>query len=484
MHFRPVKHPTVLLAILAGSLAFAETRELVILHVNDSHGKLFADNDDPDGRMPGVARTATVIKGLREETEGRSLLLHAGDIFSSTNPVTVHYAGECNFKALNLMGFDALTPGNGEFYWGIEYILKQARAADFPVLHADLAYRENHELLFEPYAVKEVNGVRVGILGLGVIRKELPKVRQLVLRHHGTTAKEYVPVLRGQSDLVVVLSHLGTDFDREVASRVPDVDIIVGGHNHDVFEEPMRVTGPDDNEVVLTRAGDYWRHVGRLDVVMTKGEDSSWRVERIAGKMIPVTKDTPEDPAVRELVAEYNEPLQEMLCVAKSAFKGRAAFENPEEGRSEVGHLVATAVFEATGANAALIDRGAVRSPIEAGDVPLGIVYRIHPWRNEVMLLDLTGADLLALLEEQPGLHGGACGFKWSDDPSSFYVQGQRVQPEETYRVAVNDYLQATAKALKDKPAQPTGKMLHEILEQYFRAQEKIQAVRALSWME
>jgi 2',3'-cyclic-nucleotide 2'-phosphodiesterase (5'-nucleotidase family) len=407
------------------------------------------------------------------------LFLHAGDIFSSSNPITVHHTGECNFRALNLIGFDALTPGNGEFYWGVEFILKRAKEAKFPVLHADLAYRETRELLFEPYSVKEVNGVRVGILGLGVIRKEHPKAKPLVLRHHVVTAREYVPLLREQADLVIVLSHLGTDFDRQIATSVPGVNIIVGGHNHDVFEEPMRIAGPDGNEVALTRAGDYWRFVGRLDVVMEKEEEGQpWRVKHIEGKMIPVTEETPEDPAVRDLVAEYSEPLQEVLCIARSAL------ENPEEGYSEVGHLVATAALWATGVDAALIDRGAVRSPIEAGLVPLGIVYRIHPWRNEIMLVELSGADLLALMEEQPGLHCGACGFKWSNDPTSFYVRGHGVQPEKKYRIAITDYLCATAKTLKGKEAQPTGRMVHEALEQYLRTQETIETLRALSWME
>ena len=92
---------------------------LVILHVNDTHGRL-QPYQHQGASFGGIARLSTLLKQTRRENPGRVLFLHAGDIFSRGDPTTVYYGGRANFHAYEKMGVDAITPGNGEFYMGIE----------------------------------------------------------------------------------------------------------------------------------------------------------------------------------------------------------------------------------------------------------------------------------------------------------------------------------------------------------------------------
>jgi 2',3'-cyclic-nucleotide 2'-phosphodiesterase (5'-nucleotidase family) len=382
-----------------------DSLDLVILHVNDTHGALRFTPTEGDEHVGGITRLATLVKEVREEAGERVLLLHAGDIFSGRNPTTLYYGGEVNIRAMNMVGYDALTPGNGEFYFfGIRNLESRATEAGFPFTLANMTYRDSGERPFPPYVIRDVEGVRVAILGLGTFAETRPLARPLVRHDPVKTARELVPKIRESADLVIALTHLGFPLDSVLAREVPGIDIIVGGHSHHRLDEPARIPGPNGEEVVVAQALIGGQLLGRIDVSMER-VDGGFHPSRIEGRLLTVHGEIPEDSSVVRLLDEYSELLDEVI------FINEENLENPREGDSPLGNLVAEALKYGTGAEVALLDRRAVWGELAAGEVTRSDIVSVHPWRNRVLLLELTGRYLGRALT-LADLHHAGCRFR------------------------------------------------------------------------
>ncbi|MDX9972085.1 MAG: metallophosphoesterase [FCB group bacterium] len=282
--------------LLLAWTAAAEPLHLVLLHSNDSHGTLLApDAGNTPGDTGGIARVATVIRQTREENPGNVLVLHAGDVLSRGDALTQVYRGRLNFQLMQQIGYDVFTPGNGDFYGGVDRLMACRRATSIDFIKADAKLKSNGRTLLPPYIVKKVDGVRIAILGLGVVRGHLPSAAPLNLLDSIETAKRYVPKLRKKADIVIVLSHLGLKTDQLLAAQVPGIDLIVGGHSHNELFEPLRLTGPGGRAVTVAQAGNLDCFVGRLDLHLDKSKEGV-RIERVEGRLIAMDATVTPDP--------------------------------------------------------------------------------------------------------------------------------------------------------------------------------------------
>ena len=118
---KPASPQTVSLEQREQQAEQVQREHLVILHINDTHGHL-EPHKVKERSVGGVARLAGLIKQIRRENPGRVLLVHGGDVFSRGDAVTRHYKGRANIDLMNRMGYDAMVPGNGEYYWGLEKV--------------------------------------------------------------------------------------------------------------------------------------------------------------------------------------------------------------------------------------------------------------------------------------------------------------------------------------------------------------------------
>jgi len=448
-------------AALTAEQADAPAARLVILHVNDTHGRLSPLGTRQGKTQAGIARMATLVKRIRAENKGRVLLLHAGDIFSRGDALTVHYGGELNLLAMERIGYDAMTPGNGEFYFGVGNLLAQAAKVRFPLLLANVIRRENGKPLFQPYIVKKIAGVRVAILGLGFIRVHHPASRPLVLQDALELARKYAPQLRKEADLVIALTHIGVSEDRRLAKAVPEIDLIVGGHSHTRLARGERIPRENhDGAVYMVQAGAYGRFLGRVDVTMvTDGERP--RVRAVQARLIPVDAAVAQDPDMKAFLAEYEKPMRRVLCTAK------AGVPNPKTSPSPMGALVVEALHVELKADVALLDRGAVRSGIAAGPLTVADLCRIHPWRNRVLCAKADGTQLAQLLARTDLLVAG-CTFRRTDrgvtDPA---VNGAPVVAERMYTVVAGEYLVCTTPGMDFLPWKATGERVDTILQKF-----------------
>jgi 2',3'-cyclic-nucleotide 2'-phosphodiesterase (5'-nucleotidase family) len=338
---------------------------LVILHTNDTHGKLLPYNADDAKDVGGMARVATLIKEIKKDNPGITLALHAGDEFSRGDEPTICFGGEANMLAMQDAGFDAFTPGNGDFQFSVDNLLKQTSLIKFPVLQANVVYKSGKRI-FPPYVIREISGIKIAILGLGVINEGYPSSRPLKLNDPIQIAKELLPEIMGKSDLIIALTHIGIGADVLLAEKVPTIDVIVGGHMHIKLDKPMLIPRKDGNgNVVIVQAGDYSRFLGQLDIYAQKNDSGRYEIIKSDEKFIPIDNKIKDDESVSAIIKSYSDRLSEVI------YTSDIDLPYVKSGDCPVGNFVANIIRIKTHSDVALLDRESVQKGIKKGEVTL-----------------------------------------------------------------------------------------------------------------
>jgi 5'-nucleotidase/UDP-sugar diphosphatase len=427
------------------------TETIVILHTNDFHGAIEPDATKGTG---GLVNLVSLIDQLRAEDLERTLLLDAGDIFQGTY-VSNSTQGEVVMAAMNVAGYDAWALGNHEFDWGQEVLRARIAQAEFPGLAANVVDVSSGEVwdAVEPYTVVQVGRARVAILGLAypdtpVINKP-QNVAGLDFRGAAETVRRYLTDLENEADLIVVLSHLGYDGDVALAKAVGGIDVIVGGHSHMYLETPRKIA-----DTIVVQAGASGQVLGRLEVTVDLTTGNVVDYARRQG-LLPVTDDV--DAVNQEVQALVESALAEAANTMNQPIGEAAVTLEPQrEGEFALGNLVVDAMLAAEvdgqPADIAMHNNGGIRAALPKGPITYGQVYAVLPFDNRLMALDLTGAQVLRILEYSVSARAGAMQvagmtfrFSMSLSPGQRIreatVGGEPLDPERVYRVVTIDYL-------------------------------------------
>lgn len=264
--------------------------KITILHTNDTHSQI-----DPfpagtrNAGMGGVARRASFVKQIRAENPN-TLLVDGGDSFQGT-PYFNFYHGELEIKAMSAIGYDVVTLGNHDFDEGVDNLIKALKNANFSIVSVNYNV-ENSPLkeYVKPYVIRELAGIKIGILGLGIDFDGLV----VADKHLGVTyqnpiepTRQVVSELRNvkKVDLVIALSHLGYRYENEpnrisdinLAKAVPGIDFIVGGHTHTFMKEPEIIKYDDGKQTLIFQVGFAGINVGRVDFTFNEKKLVSWQ---------------------------------------------------------------------------------------------------------------------------------------------------------------------------------------------------------------
>ena len=258
--------------LLVGCTEKATT--LTILHTNDTHSQVEPTNPkaEKNADLGGYARRMGLIAQERE-ADPNLLLLDAGD-FSQGSPFFNYFRGRVEVEAMNRMGYDAGTFGNHEFDNCLDTLAMLLRMAKFPIVCANYDCKGTVlEGLVKPYVILRRAGLKIGVIGIGVSPDDLiAKDNFGGIRYLDPlpVINETAAMLRNKKhcDVVIVLSHLGTDnsngvSDQVLATQMRNVDIVIGGHTHHVFNGE-RVQDADGHEVVLSQMGKAGMRVGKI----------------------------------------------------------------------------------------------------------------------------------------------------------------------------------------------------------------------------
>ena len=441
----------------------AAAEEITVLGINDMHAAL--DN------MP---KLATLVKQERAR-DPQALLLSAGDNRTGNPYSDMHPRSGWPMVALmNHIGFNLSALGNHSFDGGKEALRDLIDSAEFRVVCANMEAPDKERILTQPYRIFQRKGVTICVLGLlqlgpNGIPDVLPeKAAGFSFRNPFEVAREY-KWLRERCDVLILLTHLGFEDDVELAKQCPWADVIVGGHSH------TKVNGAHmEGGVMVTQAGNSAHHLTRITLDVQDGRVVSKRAE-----LLPTAPCEPDADTARMVREFMNEPaLNEEI--ARNA--------TPITAREELGCLFTDAVREITGADVSIVNIGGIRiDSFPAGPIRLCDVFRIDPFGNDTVTLQLTGRELRGLITAIPLIdHHGApavSGISYSailhqgnrmDITDIKMADGSPLDPEKSYTVTVASFAASSAQF----PHRDPGRALHlpgrDCLIQYLRKHGRV----------
>lgn len=435
-----------------------ELETLTILHTNDYHGAIAPEIvrvGNVQFESGGLANLVGHIDYFRKEAGGKALVLDAGDIWQGTF-ASNQTKGATMIEAMNIAGYDAAAVGNHDLDFGWEVLRDRAAQAKFPFLAANLVEEATGKAppYVQPYLIKQVGNLKVGIIGLtypgGAAIIKASAIKGLKFLDGVESIQKYLPEVKPRVDILVVLSHLGMPGDEDLAARVKGIDVIVGGHTHIEQRYTKRV-----GDTLIVQAGSKGKVLGKLELVY----------DRIAKKIVKYTTANelvdivntkiPANPQVAALVKQRLEEAKEVLN--RPIGQTLIDLEPCYEGECPLGNLVADAMLAVNltpdrPADAAMHNNSGLRARLPAGNITFGQLYEVLPFDNTLVSIDLTGEQILAILERTVSgrrgnlvVSGMTYQYDWSKPAGSRIVAvtigGKPLDPKKTYRIQTIDYL-------------------------------------------
>ena len=258
------------IAALAVSSAYAQ--ELTVIHLNDTHSHIDPQRSGEYIGRGGVIEQAAYIDSVRRAEGKRNvLLLHAGDFGQGTSYFT-ELNGNIEIDVMNAMKYDVVALGNHEFDNGIPELARRLENLEADVVCANYDFAGTPlEGLVEPYVIVRRAGKKIGVIGLltdimKVVDRSVAK--DLKYLEPADVVNRYAAYLKNEKDcdLVICLSHLGYREDKDLASQLSDVDVIVGGHSHTLLHKKQVVKDAEGDDVIVVQNWKWGLNVGCLTV--------------------------------------------------------------------------------------------------------------------------------------------------------------------------------------------------------------------------
>ncbi|MGV8970503.1 MAG: ExeM/NucH family extracellular endonuclease [Microbacteriaceae bacterium] len=483
--------------VLVGVSAQLAPVEIDILAINDFHGRI-------EGSPPaaGAAVLGGLVKQLRA-TNPDTLLVSAGDSVGASTFTSFIQNDQPTIDILNAIGLDVSALGNHEFDQGrADLDGRIIPAVDFPYLGANVFDRATGEPAYDEYWLTEQDGVTIGFIG--AVTEDMPGlvspdgIATLEFRDIPTAVNRVSAQLQdgnasnGEADVIVLLVHEGaangsleavtgdTPFGDIVNGVVGSVDAIVSGHTHQVYDLEIPVAGSEQPMLVI-QTGQYGENYGRIDLSV---DPTTKELLSASAEVLTLTGAAQPDPAVVAIVAAAVAVANEAGKVSLGQITSdisRALFANGTTenrgGESTLGNLIADVQLLATedlGAEVAIMNPGGIRTnllyassgaidnqgnPVDPdGNVTFKEAANVQPFANTLVTLDLTGAQLKQILEEQwqpaglsrPFLKLGLSeGFTYTYDPaalagsrvSAVFLNGELLAADRVVRVVTNSFL-------------------------------------------
>ncbi len=461
------------LALAAGA-AHADY-SLTILHTNDFHDRYepisafdstcSAEDNEAGECFGGVARLITALGEARGRAGDNVLLVDGGDQFQGTLFYT-YYKGEMTAEFMNQLGYDAMTVGNHEFDDGPEVLRAFVDAVEFPVLmsNADVSGEEMLADAIQKSTIIERGGEKIGLIGLTPL--DTPELASpgpnIVFTPPADAVQAEVDRLTEEGvNKIVVLSHSGFGVDKQVAENTTGVDVIVGGHSNTLLsntqEGAVDVYPVMVGDTAIVQAYAYGKFLGELNVTF----DDEGKIIEASGEPILIDGQVAEDQAALDRVAELAQPLEEIRnrVVASTTAPIEGNRDVCRAMECEMGNLVADAMLDRVkdqGIVAAIANSGGLRASIDEGEVTMGEVLTVLPFQNTLSTFQVSGADIMAALENGVGqIEEGAgrfpqvAGMTFAVDPaaepgsrvSDVTIAGEPLDPEATYGLVSNNYV-------------------------------------------
>lgn len=464
---------TCALALSAGAAQADYT--LHVIHINDLHSRIEPINkydstcnaeDNAEGKcFGGYARVITKVNELRNELAGQNVIvLDAGDQYQGSLMYTT-YKGEVEAEFAETVGFDAMAVGNHEFDDGDQGLRDLTDRVSFPIVSGNIDVSKSNILAgqVDDHVVLEVGGQKIGIisaLAVDTVETSSPSAAVAFSDEIAGLQADADALKAAGVDKVIALTHVGVKKDMEIAKSVSGVDAVVGGHSHTLFsntEEGAMAYPTMVGDVPVVQAYAFSKYVGHLELTF----DDAGNVVSAKGDTILLDASVAEDEATVARIAELAGPIEEMKTrvIGASAEVIEGSRDVCRAVECAMGNLVADAMLDRVadqGVQIAIQNGGGLRASIDAGEVTMGEVITVLPFQNTLSTFDVTGAAVLAALEngvskldEGAGRFAQVAGMSYTFDASAeagsrvsnVMVGDAPIDPAATYLAVTNNYV-------------------------------------------
>ena len=442
------------------------------------------------------------LQAVRDSLVARGdavILVDDGDSIQG-EPVGTMTKGEAIVDLMNKVGYSIAIPGNHEFDYGMDQFLALAEKAEFDYISCN--FNHNGELVFQPYVIKELAGYKIAFVGVTTPRTLTSSTPRYFMDEEGnyvygflqddtgeavyTAVQNAADAARAEgADYVIVMAHLGDEEEcrpwtyADVLSNTNGIDVLLDGHRHD--SEQVVMKNKDGEDVLRSACGTKLGAIGYCRIT-ADGEISTglytWNNKDSLPALLGLNNEM--SAAVEDATAELNKKLNEVVAssqVTLTITDPEAVDTNGKPIRivrsqeTNLGDLCADAYLAQSGADVAFVNGGGIRVSIDAGDITLNNILKVHPFGNAMCVIEVSGQQILDALEwgsrSIPGELGGflqVAGLTYeihsyiesgcvTDENGMFagvegerrvknvMIHGEPIDPAATYTLASHDYM-------------------------------------------
>ena len=470
--------------VFAQEFAARSAAPVTFLQLNDVYTTVPVDG------LGGLARVATLKQNLAGA--GRTpFLVIAGDFLSPSVASSV-FKGAQMIAALNAAGLDLATLGNHEFDFGDDVLIQRMREATFQWVVSNVVDTNTGQPIggAAPFLVRTFGELKVGFIGLCLNTQEITadKLKHSRIIDPLTAAGQYLPLLKqAGATVVVAVTHLTLADDRALVEKYPDIDLVIGGHEHYVITAA-------EGRSLISKAGSDAKAVARIDVN-----------RRLAGatqrfyELLPITSALADDPKTSAVIASFESRLSTafdtVVGITRVPLDGLSLHLRSSE--TNLGNLVADAVRADANTDIAIVNSGSVRGNrlFPAGPLTRRTLVEIHPFDNVICILALPGRVVLEALNHGVSSLPAADGrfpqvsgltmvvdqkAPAGDRVRDVRVNGQPLDPNTTYTVAIPDFVLKQGDGYAMFAGQPVrvgpeaGNLISNVLEKYVATTHEI----------
>lgn len=405
----------------------ASVFQVVILYTNDEHGWL-----EGTGNYGGAA----AMTGLWRQNEGYQaggpfLILSGGDMW--TGPaISTWFKGESMIEAMNAMGYQAAAIGNHEFDFQTAGLNDRLKQAAFPFLAANIRLKSTGASpgFAVHYIVKEVNNVKVGVIGLSALNTPYTAfpdyVKDYDFSAYESALREAVPQMKNAgAELLIVIGHICRSEMVALTTVAAELGIVLigGGHCHETVNEVK-------NGVTIIEAGSYLKKYARIKIMFNTETDT---VESIEPKIQDNLGGT-ADPGIGAIVSKWRTRTDEQL----SEVIGYAEQEIGRDSAAMANMIADSWLWAFPAADISISNAGGIRQSISAGNISLADIIGVLPFENTIIQLELTGAQLVNCLDGSLFVGG------MTTVGGYFLADGTPINSGIVYKVLMTDFIYST----------------------------------------
>ena len=383
------------------AVVFAKDSEtIVILYENDVHCA-----------VEGYSKLAAMKNELKSEYEYVGVV-SSGD-FVQGGTLGAVSKGEYIVELMNLVGYDAIAPGNHEFDYTISRLTELYELSETKYISCNFAKIGEEKTYFEPYTIVSYGDVDIAYIGI-ITPETITSARpsqfrnengEIIYTFNESRLYELVQesidkATKDGADDVIALSHIGYDESGElndvtdVIENTDGLDVVLDAHSHSVIEEKI-VKDKSGDDVLLSSTGTGFENIGKLTIA--NGEFDT--------ELVKTETYTKTDADVDAYIAEINESYAELGNRKIGESKVELITHNEEGARlvrtaeTNLGNLCSDALFFVTNADVSYVNGGGLRAPIKSGDMTFNDIYSVFPFNNRIVTAEITGQVLLDMLE-------------------------------------------------------------------------------------